>query len=144
MNESPRSHFAAKHPAGTTVPSEVKAGLEARIEKGCITCAAAHAVARALSIHPEGVGQAIDLLEGRIEKCQLGLFGYGARKKIVDAGQAVDPKIRETILAASLNGCLTCGDAWTIAERLAVPRLAIGTACESLGIKVVRCQLGAF
>ncbi len=144
MNDSSRSHFAAKHPPGTVVAPNLRAALESRLEKGSITCSVAHDIARALAAESAVVGQAIDLLEGRIQKCQLGLFGYSPDKKIVTTDQSVAPDLCEAILISAQNGRITCADAWAVAERLSVPRLSIGVACESLGIKIVHCQLGAF
>jgi hypothetical protein len=144
MNDSSHGHFASKHPAGTPVAPHVKEILMVRFKEGSITCAAAHDTAITLGIDPGMVGQAIDLLEGRIQKCQLGLFGYGPSKKIVSPDHPVTPELRAALQAAVKNGHMTCADAWVIASRFAFPRLTIGNACEALGIKLVRCQLGAF
>jgi hypothetical protein len=111
---------------------------------GCIACAVSHEIAKRLGIEPIRVGQAIDLLEGRIEKCQLGLFGYGTPKKIAKAGESVDSALRTRILSAAADGRLTCAEAWRIAATAGITRLAMGNACETVGVKVIQCQLGAF
>jgi hypothetical protein len=53
-----------------------------------IKCKAAFEISADLSVPPSMVGIAIDLQEGRIISCQLGLFGYGeAEKKLKGAGK---------------------------------------------------------
>jgi hypothetical protein len=144
MSDTFPGHFACKHPAGTPIEPHVEKALTARFQEGSITCVGAHDTAKKTGLEPSALGQAIDLLEGRIQKCQLGLFGYAPNKKIVTSDHPVPPELRNAIQSALKNGCLTCADAWNIAARLSFPRLSIGNACEALGIKIVNCQLGAF
>ena len=145
MTRSQKGHFAAKHPPGTTVDSRITAALKQKAEDFSITCIQAHAVAESLSVSPRDVGTAIDLQEGRIRKCQLGLFGYGDRGKMVQTAQTIAPDLKAAIESSQdEKRRLTCIQAWGIADNLSVSRLAVSNACEALGIKIVDCQLGAF
>jgi hypothetical protein len=48
------------------------------------------------------------------------------------------------IEAAQENNRLPCQRAWQIADDRNLPRLEVGRACESLQVRICRCQLGAF
>jgi hypothetical protein len=136
--------FAAKHPQGTTVAPAVRQSVQHRLDDGAITCRAAHEIAEELGVAPGQVGVAIDLLEGRIRKCQLGLFGYGPGRKAVAPAGHVAPDLRAAIEAAAVDGRLACAEAWRIADTSAIARMAVANACEALKIKISKCQLGAF
>jgi hypothetical protein len=86
----------------------------------------------------------MDLMEIRLTKCQLGLFGYTPEKKIVTPAESVAPDLEAAIKAAVENGRLSCERAWQMADGRGIKRLAFSSACEALGIKVKPCQLGAF
>jgi hypothetical protein len=89
-------------------------------------------------------GKTIDLLNIKITKCQLGLFGYGETKKIVQPAKEVAPELKENITSALKDGMLSCSCAWEIAGKLNIPRMKVASACEALQIKIKPCQLGAF
>jgi hypothetical protein len=90
------------------------------------------------------VGQTADLLNFRLTKCQMGLFGYLPEKKIVTASDGVSKPLAEAIRGGLQQGRLPCQRAWEIAGRLNLSKMAVSSACEALGIKVKPCQLGAF
>ena len=138
-------NFRAKHPQDTKVDPAIMDRVAANIVNGCIACKTAHEIAVDLKVEPDQVGIAIDLQNGRIKACQLGLFGYGKGKKIVAQDTAetrtdLDPAIRNELV----NGKLSCTAAWRIADANGLARLEVGRACESSGIKINQCQLGAF
>ena len=145
MTRKQKGKFSAKHPPGTTVDPRIVPALMQQAEDLSIPCAKAHEVAEALGVSAKEVGTAIDLQEGRLQKCQLGLFGHGAKSKTVKAASAISPAVQSAIQEAQdHNRCLSCADAWRIADTLTEPRLAIANACEALGVKIIQCQLGAF
>jgi hypothetical protein len=144
MTYKESGHFAAKHPAQTKVEPRLMQAVTKQLEKGSITCIKAHEIAQTLQAEPKQVGIAIDLQEGRIIKCQLGLFGYDKGQKKVKPADVVDSELRIAIEKALADGRLPCLDAWRIAEQRGLSRLALANACESLGIKIKPCQLGAF
>jgi hypothetical protein len=144
MTHHDSGHFSAKHPIGTRVTSALQQAVHDRLVDQEITCHAAHAICEALHVTPREVGIAIDLQEGHIRKCQLGLFGYGPKGKAVKAAEKVAPELRAAIEAAAIEGRLTCIEAWRIADGAGIARLAVANACEALKIKIKLCQLGAF
>lgn len=109
-----------------------------------LSCAAAFDVARELGASPGAVGAAADELDIHLLECQLGLFGYKPEKKIVRALDAVDPEMAAAIRSALVKDRLPCRTAWDIAERFQVEKMTVSAACETLGVKIRPCQLGAF
>ncbi len=90
------------------------------------------------------VGRTLDLLEIRISRCQLGLFGYAAEGKIVRRENPVIPELEKAIRSRLSDSRLPCAAAWEIAAEWKIPRMKIASACEELKIKIKPCQLGAF
>jgi hypothetical protein len=87
----------------------------------------------------------IDLMEKRINRCQLGLFGYGADKgKTVNASLMVGEDLEAAIRKAMDGDRITCEAAWQVAEKLKLTKMDVSCACEALAIKICKCQLGAF
>ena len=79
-----------------------------------------------------------------ITKCQLGLFGYGETKKIVQPAKEISPELKESITSALKDGMLSCAAAWEIAKKINIPRMKVCAAAEALEIKIKPSQLGAF
>ncbi len=144
MAHEDAGHYAAKHPEGTTTDPEVKQKLQQKIEDGKISCAAAHALAVELNVVPEKIGIAIDLMEARIHKCQLGLFGYQPEKCIVKPAATPFPEVETAVNDNLEKGRITCEKCWQIADRLGKKKMDVSSVCESMGIKITKCQLGAF
>jgi hypothetical protein len=139
-----KGNFSTKHPPDMTIAPEVSDAVAARISKGKIACQAAFELATALSAAPSVMGAAIDLQEGRIVHCQLGLFGHARKRSPLEGGDIVDARLEADIKAAQENNRLSCRRAWKIADDHNLPRLEVGRACESLHVRICRCQLGAF
>lgn len=137
-------HYGAKHPNGK-IDDAIADKIRSKDNQGRITCAAAHEIARQYGCSPIQVGKNIDLLEKRINKCQLGLFGYGTQQgKAVEASATV-PQDLETAIRHAVDGDrISCKAAWDVAIQSDVTRMDVACACEALGIKVSSCQLGAF
>lgn len=116
--------------------------------EGKLTCAAAFRAAKALGVAPAVIGQAADDAGIRLIRCQLGLFGYGQKGtdeyKIVVPAAEVAPELEQAIRERLDKGKLPCAMAWEIASSLQIAKLEVARAAEALGIKIVRCQLGAF
>jgi hypothetical protein len=90
------------------------------------------------------VGVTIDLLEIRLKRCQLGLFGYGQKKGVVKPAVKVSTELEKAIHGALADGRLPCLAAWKIADGMGIARMDVSSACEALKIKIKPCQLGAF
>ncbi len=146
MTKNNSSGFAAKHPSPTPVAPGIKKAVHERLVDKAISCRAAFDVADETGTTPTEVGKAIDLAEGRIVKCQLGLFGYkeAPNRKMIRAAEIVEPELRAAIENALTQGRLTCIAAWSIADQAGIARLKVADACEALNIKIKECQLGAF
>jgi len=112
---------------------------------GKVPCTAAFRIAEEMDAEPSGVGRALDLLEMKIIKCQLGLFGHErGRHLIVEPAQTVRPDLERALRAGLVDGRLPCAAAWEIAKQFSLPKMSITAACERLNLRISRCQLGAF
>ena len=109
-----------------------------------ITCRKAEEIAEELGFTLQETGAAIDVLNIKIAKCQLGLFGYGETQKIVQPAKEVSPELKEEITSSLEDERLPCAAAWEIADKFNISRMKVCSACETLQIKIKPCQLGAF
>jgi hypothetical protein len=136
--------FSEKHGADTEVNPAVKQKVEDKTKNNEISCAVAFQIAEEVKTTPTDVGKGIDLLDIRLVKCQLGLFGYRPEKKAVKPKSPQNQDLEEAIRVALVEKKLSCRAAWDIAHRFNVPKMAVSAACEALNIKIKPCQLGAF
>ena len=136
--------FAEKHGADATVDPMVAEAIQKVAKAGGLPCAVAFKIAADLGRSPGEIGKTADLLNLRLAKCQMGLFGYTPNKKIVKPAAEIAPPLREAITGALKARRLSCRSAWDIAERFSLPKMAVSAACEAMGVKIVHCQLGAF
>lgn len=128
---------------GSELNQRIAASVKARIRDNAITCAEAHEIAAELNVDPSEIGIAVDLLEVRINKCQLGLFQH-EKGDAATLTNKTNPEVESAIKSSLVNGRLTCADAWGISKRLGLSKRAIGLACETMKIKISVCQLGTF
>ena len=136
--------FSDKHGPSATVDNSIGDKVLADAKEGELPCAVAFKIADELKTTPAEVGKAVDLLDFRLVKCQLGLFGYKPDKKLVKAKLPENPELEHAIRNALTKERLACRDAWDIARQFQVPKMAVSNACEALKIKIKPCQLGAF
>jgi hypothetical protein len=109
-----------------------------------LRCAAAFRIADDLDVSPLAVGQVADALNVRLMRCQLGLFGHGERKSVVEPAESVTPELEQAIREGLILDRLPCAVAWAIAARFGMAKLHVANAAEKLGVRVGQCQLGAF
>ena len=109
-----------------------------------LSCASAFLIAKELNVSPDKVGVTADLINCRLIKCQLGLFGYRPDKKIVSPVKTANQKLKNTITDNLVEGKLACKFAWDIASRFKVNKMIVSGICEGMNIKINECQLGAF
>ncbi len=136
--------YKAKHAAGSTADPNIEAAIRPKLDDNKLACTTAAAIATTLGKPMREVGEALDLLEITISQCQLGLFGYYPQKRIVMPASEVDPLLENAIKNSMVNGFLSCFDAWELAKTRALPKMAVASACEAMGVKIKPCQLGAF
>ncbi len=144
MAHQDKGKYFEKHPKDSTIDEGLKEEILAEVQDGNIACKKAEEIAGKKGVSIGDVGKAIDILNINIVECQLGLFGYGEKKKIVQPAKEVAPELKTKIEQALQEGKLPCAAAWKIATDSNIPRMKVCAACETLKIKVKPCQLGAF
>ncbi|MBN1380441.1 MAG: hypothetical protein JXA41_02075 [Deltaproteobacteria bacterium] len=144
MTHYDAGNYAGKHQPGVTVDEKVTAAIKRKIVNGELACAQASRIAGSMKIDLKIVGTALDLMEVRITKCQLGLFGHEKGAKLVKPAKIIKTDMEEAIRSALVDGRLPCAAAWEIAAKFGVPKMRVASLCEALKIKIISCQLGAF
>jgi len=144
MTDESSAHYSKKHGPGAETNPSVEAALKAQTSNGKLPCAVAFKIASELNVIPAEVGRNADLLEMRLTKCQLGLFGYEPEKRIVQPAESVPEELEKAIRQGLENGRLPCKTAWHIATSQDLRKMQVSSACEALKIKIISCQIGAF
>lgn len=144
MTKEDAGHYAKKHLHDSKVNPEIEAALKQLASNREVPCAVAFKIASDLNMEPGDVGITADLLEMRLTKCQLGLFGYQPTKSIVEPAPEVSKDLEEKIRRGLEEGKLPCITAWRIARDLGIRKMGVSSACEALEIKICSCQIGAF
>jgi hypothetical protein len=143
MTRSDAGRYSAKHAPGGSPDERIAGAVREKAAAGEITCSDAERIGASLNASLAEIGRTLDLLELRIGRCQLGLFGYPEGKAIHPAA-AVAPDLDEAIRGRLADGRLPCKAAWEIAAERKVARMEVSAACETLKIRIKPCQLGAF
>ena len=144
MTHEDAGDYSKKHGSQDKPDARLAAALQEHIQGGQISCSPAFKVVAALGATAAEVGKTIDLLNIKLGKCQLGLFGYSPERSIVKPAESVAPELEQAIRGQLVNGRLPCAGAWKIAEELRIKKLDVSCAAEALKIKITPCQLGAF
>lgn len=124
--------------------AEIRKIVTKRSKDGQLPCARAFQAAEELGVAPAKIGEYADAMGLKLVKCQLGLYGYTPDKKIVKKREPVEPELQSAIESGLADGALPCAVAWQIADRMHLKKMDVSGACETLGIKIKPCQLGAF
>jgi hypothetical protein len=148
MTHEDEGNYAAKRPLNMIVDETLAEAVRGKTVKGEIACAHAEMITKQTGVTMEEIGAVIDLLEIRIRRCQIGLFGYPKERfpegRVVKAAESVEPDLEASIRSHLVAGRLPCKSAWKIAAEYRIPKMAVSSACEALKIKVKPCQLGSF
>jgi hypothetical protein len=144
MTHSDAGRYADKHAPGRGPDEKIAAVVRLKVKEGELSCASAEQISTELGKAMAEVGRTVDLLEIRINRCQLGLFGYPADGKAVLPENMVIPELEKEIRSRLSKGKLPCAAAWAIAAERKIPRMKVSSVCEALKIKIKPCQLGAF
>ena len=147
MTHEDSGHYAAKHPQGTTLNEQIAEMIREKSPGSGLACGMGEKISKELKVEISEVGTTADLLEIKITKCQLGLFGYSGKPnhgKDIQAADSVSDEMKRALDEAAENGVVTCAALWRIADRLGVKRKAVSAACDTLKLKIRVCQLGAF
>ena len=144
MSSQKDKNFTEKHGPTDQPSAAIKTEIEKLGKNNELPCAVAFTIVEDLGVSPADVGKTADVIGFKLVKCQLGLFGYTPEKKIVKPEETSQQEIKDAISAGLVNNRLPCDNAWEIAGRFDVPKLTLSGICESMGIKIKPCQLGAF
>ena len=148
MTHDDAGNYAAKHPPNMVMDERLAKAIRDKTVNGEIACAQAESISRKFGVTIGEVGAVIDLLEIRIKRCQIGLFGYPKERfpegRVVKAAESVTPELEASIRSNLVAGRIPCKAAWEIAAEYRIPKMAVSSACEALKIKVKPCQLGSF
>jgi hypothetical protein len=137
--------YSSKHiDSGAVVDEAIRRAFLNRGIKDSLPCAVAFEICEQLKVVPLQVGKTADLMDIRLVKCQLGLFGYAPKKSIVKPLAVIKPDLKAAIMAGLRDDRLPCREAWRISDLLGYHKLQVAGACDGLGIKIAPCQLGAF
>lgn len=139
-----KGSFSSKHGVERKTNQDVVQAVKEKSKGGTLTCAQAVGIAQDLKVSPGEVGFTADRLEIGISMCQLGLFGYSPVRKIVKPAGSVAPELERCIREALVENRLPCESSWKIAKQFRMAKIRVCSACESLGLKISSCQLGAF
>jgi hypothetical protein len=146
MTHEDEGHYALKH-EGRELDERIAAAVKARHVGVEFPCGVAETVGQELGVPLSEVGVTLDLLEIKICGCEIGMFGHetesGKHAGFVPAASVPD-ELEAAIRGGLVEGKLTCAAAWKIAADQGLGRIEVGAACEGLGIKISKCQLGAF
>ena len=144
MSISKGKSFSTKHESDEKPDTSIKNEILNRTKNEKIPCAVAFEIAKMLQIWPEKVGKTADLMNFKLTKCQLGLFGYQPNKKLVKPQDSINVDVKDAVIDALVQERLSCKQAWDIASRLQVSKMTVSGACDTMGVKIKDCQLGAF
>ena len=89
MTRKETGSFRMKHPPDRQVTPAITEAVRNRQRNNELSCAQAERIAGQQQVDLAEIGVALDLLEVRIGKCQLGLFGYEPASKAVAPAVAV-------------------------------------------------------
>ena len=147
MTHKDAGKYSTKHLSGKTLNEKVARMIREKSPGGELPCVMGEKISKELKVEISEVGITADLLEIKIKKCQLGLFGYGKKPnhgKDIQAADSVSGEMKRAIEETAENGKVTCAALWMIADRLGTKRKKVSAACETLKIKIRKCQLGTF
>jgi actin-like ATPase involved in cell morphogenesis len=139
--------YRGKHRKDAPIDERIAEAIRNRAEEKRITCKRATRISEELGVTVEEVGRTADLLEIKVEQCQLGLFGYTRtkrKKSIMKPAEAVSKELETAIRGALVQGKLPCAAAWKIADEQGISKMSVCAAADALKIKITDCQLGAF
>lgn len=147
MTHEDAGKYSTKHRSSTIINEQVARMVREKSPGGEIACVTCEKISKELEVEISEVGITVDLLEIKIKKCQLGLFGYGKKPnhgKDIQVADPVSDEMKCAIEEAAENGEVTCAALWTIADQLGTKRKEVSAACETLKLKIRECQLGTF
>ncbi|MBU0993588.1 MAG: hypothetical protein KJ737_13920 [Proteobacteria bacterium] len=115
------------------------------VKDGKLSCAKCFSLSDELDISAREIGQFADTHHIRLVKCQLGLFGTGpGQQKGVLKINPVPEELKKRVFNHLDDGKLDCKIAWKVALEMNITKMNVSGACETLGVRIKNCQIGAF
>jgi hypothetical protein len=142
--EKNKGHFSIKHSPDRILNPRLVSAVKEKTKGNELTCAMAFDLANEFQVSAEEIGFTADRLEISITRCQLGLFGYIPVKKIARPAESFPPDLEEAIRSALVDDRLPCKSSFDIAKDFKTAKIRVSAVCETLGLKISSCQLGAF
>ena len=126
--------------------SSMEMTILSALRDGRLPCAFAFQLVREHGWTPEQLGAEVNRLEGRISRCQLGLFGYDSfrQKGLVQRLPEVPGDVTVSVRSAARDEAISCAALWEIAKQHGLPRVAMACVAETLDLRIAPCQLGCF
>jgi len=140
--------FSKKHGQDMQPDALIKAEIVKRKKNDRLPCAVAFEIAKEMNIFPKKVGEIADLVNCKLAKCQLGLFGYKRKINLAKSRDlrklSQNMELKDAVLDALVNGKLACKCAWKIASEFNVSKFSLAALCNLMEIGITECQLGIF
>lgn len=142
----PNVKYAEKHDAGAEPDPVLKQllGMRPKTDKKELSCSLAMQLGQSARLNPAEVGRTLDILEYRVNLCQLGLFGHKPVSRILAAAKPGEEIASAVKAAIQPDGGITCAAIWELAKALKLPKMTVASYCLHLKAKIKSCQLGAF
>lgn len=118
--------------------------IKERMENGYLSCSVAFKLADQLGLSNGEMGRYADVLDLRLTKCRIGLFGYGKGVKLVKQLELVDTVLESRVDQFVKNERVNCEDVLKVADEFKISPVQVGSVCQTRGIKIKNCCLGAF
>ncbi len=147
MTETDAGKYATKHPKGTKIDERIAKSIKAHLTNDKLSCKAASLISTEQGVSMADIGTTADLLDVRITKCLLGLFGLFSptgEKLKPEPAEVVSKEVEDAINRALDDGRLSCKAVWETADQLGLTKKQITSCCQTLKIKIFHCQIGAF
>ncbi len=113
-------------------------------ENGYLSCTVAFRLADQVGLSSGEIGRYADVLDLRLTKCRIGLFGHGKGIKLVKKLESVDAVLESRVNEFAINERVNCEDVLKVADEFKVSPVIVGSVCQTKGIKIKNCCLGAF
>lgn len=133
-----------RSPVELTPDETIAEKIKEKTENGYLSCAAAFKLVDRLGLSSREIGLYADALDLRLTKCRIGLFGHGKGVKLVKKLESVDDVLESRVKECMSNERVNCKDVLKIADEFKISPVKVGSVCQTKGIKIKNCCLGAF